>query len=446
MSFKKFSNKDFVHLHCHSFFSQFDGLSNHSDLIMEARRMGFPALAITDHGNMMGAIQQLKISKQTKTKKGDIIDLPPIKAIIGSEFYLSRQMDVGQYDGNKKNPLAKIRQPDGRRGNRHLNLYAMNYEGYQNLSMLSQKSWTHGFYSDPRIDIELLSKHCKGLMCGSACLSSVINFNLLNDQYDKAKKICILFKEMFDNNFFLEVMYHGIPEERVIIPDIFKLGKELDIPVVATNDCHYIHKNQARSQEVLMLMSTSRCIKDPKRLRFAFDEFYLKSAQEMGKIFGSRPESLTNSVMMAERINTNDIEKNLFGGMRLPKFEIPKEYNGDAYEYMKKLSWEGMKKLGWDKSSKHMEAFNKELEDIKVAQDINGYDFSTYFLIVRDYVKYAEDNDIMVGAGRGSGFASVILRCLDITYGPDPIEFGFIWERFLGFSSRRFFIPSDLGL
>lgn len=441
------TNKDFVPLHVHSSYSQFDGLAAVPDLVLKAREMGFTAMALTDHGNVMGWVQFLKECKATSNKKGPI-EYDPIKPILGCEFYLSRQMNVGQYevkrDSEGKKMAPKDFQPDGKKGNRHLNIYARNWKGYSNLCTLSQRSFTEGFYSDPRIDIDLLAKHSEGLMGGSACLSSVINVNLLYGHYDKAKKMAGLLNEIFKGNFFLEVMYHGIPEEKVIIPEIFKLSSELNIPVVATNDTHYITKDQAPSQEVLMCMSTSRCIKDPKRYSYAYHEFYLKSAQEMLKMFKDVPHVITNSKMMADRVDTADIERNLFGGMRLPKFDIPNEFE-NSFEYLKKLSWEGLKKHGWDKSEKHIKALEREIEDVRVAKENNNYDFATYFLIVKDYLDASRDMDILIGSGRGSGYASVMLRCLDITYGPDPLEYGLIWERFLGFDDIHFIKESDFG-
>lgn len=443
----KLTNKDFVQMHNHSSYSQFDGLAPISSLVLRAREMGFPAIAITDHGNIMSWVQFLKECKATSNKKGPI-EFDPIKPILGCEMYLARSMDVGQYevkrDSEGKKLAPKDFQPDGKKGNRHLNLYARNWEGYKNLCTLSQRSFTDGFYSDPRIDIELLSKHSEGLMGGSACLSSVINVNLLYGNYDKAKKMTGLLNEIFKGNFFLEVMYHGIPEEKAIIPDIFKLSSELGIPVVATNDCHYIRKEQAASQEVLMCMSTSRCIKDPKRYSYAYHEFYLKSAEEMLKMFKDVPHVITNSKLMADRVDTADIERNLFGGMRLPKFDIPDEFE-DSFEYLKKLSWDGLKKHGWNKSEKHIKALEKEIEDVRVAKVHNHYDFATYFLIVKDYCDASRDMGILMGSGRGSGYASVMLRCLDITYGVDPLEYDLIWERFLGFDQKNFIIEEDLG-
>lgn len=439
-----FSNKDFVHWHCHSDRSSFDGLCSPEDLAMQARKMGFPAIALTDHGSIMGWIKFLQACRATKDKKGNDIPYPPIKPILGCEFYLARKMDIGQYEKKRDTAVIKKNQPDGRRGNRHLNLYCLNFEGYKNICRMSQASFTNGFYYDPRVDIDLLSKHSAGVMCGSACLSSVINVNLMHGKYDRAKHICGLLNEIFDGNFFLEVMFHGIREEREIIPLIFKLSSELSIPVVCTNDSHYITNDQGESQELLLCMSQQRCIKDPDRLRFGHMEFYLKSAQEMAKIFGSAPHCLYNSVAMAERIDAGDIEKNLFGGMRLPKFDIPSEYK-NAYDYLCSLAWEGMKRVGWDDSVEHISTLKMELNDVKVAYDANNYDFSTYFLIVRDYIQDAKKQGVLVGCGRGSGYASILLRCLGITYGIDPIKYGLIWERFLGFSNLAFIKESDFG-
>lgn len=441
-----FNNKDFVHFHVHSEFSQFDGLAKIDKLALKAREMGCPAIALTDHGNIQGWIKFLQQCRVKQDKKGNEIPFPAIKPILGCEMYLSRKMDIGQNEENSriKRDKAKLHQPDARRGNRHLNIYAMNWEGYKNLCTLSQSSFTDGFYFDPRIDIEYLAKHSEGLMGGSACLSSIININLVYGRYDKAKKIAGMFNEIFSGNFFLEIMYHGIVEERNIIPDILKMSSELSIPVIATNDVHYIDQYQGYSQEVLMCMSQGRCMKDPRRLQFNHREFYLKSAEEMGKMFGSIPHVLYNSVNMAERVDTLDIESHLFGGMRLPEFDIPKGYN-NAYEYLCELAWDGMKKIGWDQSPIHVDRLKMELNDVKVAKDSNNYDFATYFLIVRDYITEAENKGTLVGCGRGSGYASVLLRTLGITYGVDPIKYGLLWERFLGFDDKRYIREDDFG-
>ena len=442
----KFSNKDFVPFHCHTTCSHFDSIISPDKLALTAREMGFPAIAVTDHGNIQAWPSMLKHCKSTKDKKGNPINLPHIKSILGSEFYLSRSMNIGQYDKTKdKTEKTKKGQPDGRRGNRHLNLFALNFEGYKNICTLSQRSFTEGFYFDPRIDIDLLSKHSAGVMASTACLSGLVNVNLVYGRYDVAKNIAGILNEIFNKNFFLEIMYHGIAEQKEIIPDIFKMSSELNIPIVATVDSHYLKKEHADAQEVFMCMSQQKCVKDPKHLSFKHHEFYLKSAEEMGEIFGSTPEVIYNSVKMAERVDTNDIEKNLFGGMRLPKFDIPSEFK-TPHEYMEKLAWEGMKRVGWENSTEHIVALKKELEDVRIAKENNNYDFATYFLIVMDYIQYARNNDIFLGPGRGSGYASVLLRCLGITYGIDPLIKGkLLWERFLGFDSRKFIKESDFG-
>ncbi len=444
----KISNSDFVHLHNHSEYSSFDGLNKMSFFTSHAKKMGFKALALTDHGNMGGAIKFIQAcGKEEKTKIKDEngkeieVILNPIKPIVGAEFYLSKNRHVNFTEKKEGSKIIKG-QTDKRKGNRHLVLIAKNWKGWQNLCTLSQLSWTEGHYIDPRIDLEILAKYSEGIICNSACLSSVVNANLLHDRYKEAKKAAGIFKDIFRDDFHLEVMYHGINAEAKIIPDIIKLSKDINAPVIATNDCHYCRKDQGLSQELLMCMSTSRCLHDPKRIHFPHHEFYMKSAEEMGKIFGSYPEFITNTVMVADKVDAQDILENMKAGMRLPAYNIPDNFES-PYEYMKHLALEGMKKLGWDKSDAHMKRLNLEMEDVKVAWENNKYDFATYFLIVRDYIQEANNRKILTGCGRGSGYASVLLRALGIAYGPDPIEHDLIWERFLGFDWKHFIQEKD---
>jgi len=396
--------------------------------------MGFPALAITDHGNVGGIVKFIKECQSTKDKGDSIYAYPTIKPIVGSEFYLAKD----------RSAHSKAEQRDEKRGNYHLILLAKNWQGYQNLCTLSQKSYLEGFFYDPRIDIDLLSQYSDGLICSSACLKGIINYNLLYDRYDQAKKVCAIFKDIFKDDFFLEIMYHGIDAERMIIPDILKLSSELNIPVIATNDVHYVLKEHAKSHEVLSCMNSSKCILDPKRMHHSYDEFYLKSAVEMGMLFSDIPQVLTNTLAVAERVDDNDIVRNLFGGMKLPNYEIPDGFK-DSFEYLSHLAWDGLKKINKDKSKPHIEALKKELNDIDIALKNNGYDFGTYFLIVEDIISFAKSKGILTGPGRGSGFASVLLRCLGATYGPDPLEYSLLWERFLGFANSRFIRAEDLG-
>lgn len=439
------SNADFVHLHNHTEYSSFDGLnrvlSDEKDgkitrygFPMLARKMGFRALACTDHGTIGGSVKFMQeCLRKAKDENGN--ELPPIKPIVGCEFYLS------------KNRFAHSpeEQPDGRQGNRHLLLIAKNWTGYQNLCALSQESWKNTYYKDPRIDIELLARHSEGLICSSACLSSVINANLLYDRYDQAKKSVAVFKDIFEGDFYLEAMYHGIDAEAMVIPDILKLGREMDVSVIATNDVHYGCKDAGPSHELLVAMSTSRCLTDPKRLSFPYHEFYLKSAAEMAKHFGSNPEMLLNTVAVADKINSEDILNHMKSGMRLPRYDIPAGFSS-PHQYLEHLAWEGAKKLGWDTSAAHAGRLKIELEDIRIAWENNKYDFATYLLIVRDYIMEARKRNILTGCGRGSGYGSLLLRTLGITYGPDPLKYGLLWERFLGFDDRYFVDAADFGL
>jgi DNA polymerase-3 subunit alpha len=449
-----FLNSNYVPLHCHSDFSKFDGLAKLAKFVLKARLMGFPALALTDHGTVGGWVKFIAECGRKKTKKGEPLlipgtdkPLPPLKAIVGAEFYLARRHGWHGVEAEREgNPYfdGTNKQPDGRKGNRHLILLARDWEGYQNLCRLSEASWVHGFYHNPRIDIELLAKHSKGLICQSACLSSLINHLLLTDRFDQAKRAATIFKDIFGPYFFLEVMYHGISAEAFIIPEVLKLGAMLGIPVICTNDSHYIEKSQARSQEVLMALNTSKCMLDPKHIHFPYDEFYLKSAQEMAVMFGHRPELLHNTIAVAEMVNAKEIETKM-GGMRLPAFRVPPEFK-DPQDYLEKLAWDGMKRLNWDTSERHVNALKRELYDVRVAKESNNYDFATYFLVVWDYVAEARKRQILTGCGRGSGYASVLLRALNITYGPDPLVYGLLWERFLAFDDKRFVIDGDFGL
>lgn len=429
------NNSDFAHWHVHTEFSSFDGLSPVEALIYKAREMGFPAIAITDHGVVSSWIKVLRLSAAKKDKRDNVIAHDPIKPILGAELYLSANHRY----------RSKEDQINGKSGNRHINLFASNYEGYKNISKLCQLGWTDGFYHSPRIDVNQLIEHSKGVVLGSACLSSVVNANLLYGRYDKAIEAASMFKDIFQDRMFLEVMYHGISEEAKIIPDIFKISKELKIPVLATNDCHFINKDDGQSQEVLMAMSTSKCLKDPKRLHFPYYEFYVKSAEEMMHLWRDTPYVIHNTVAMTEMIDTEDIKKNLFGVIRLPEFDVTEKYNS-PYECVEALAWEGLKKEGWDQSPKHVEKLKSELSDVRIALEHNNLDFPTYFLIIADAIKEAESKGIMVANGRGSGYASLLLRCMGITYGPDPLEYNLIFERFLGFSDMRFVEPRDFGL
>ena len=351
------------------------------------------------------------------------------------EFYLSKD----------RRARSKAEQPDEKAGNRHILLLAKNWVGYQNLCRLSQESWHNVYHKAARIDIEMLAKYHEGIILSSACLSSVINANLLRDRYDQAKKSLSIFKDIFKEDLFLEAMYHGIDEEAQIIPDILKLSKEMNVPVIATNDVHYSCKEAGRSHEVMLAMNTGNCITNPDRLNFPYDEFYLKNAQEMAVHFGSHPELLLNTMMVAERVDTQNIISQMKSGMRLPRYSIPEGFKSPQ-DYLESVAFEGLKKIPWGQTPEHTERLKMELEDIRIAWENNKYDFATYMLIVRDYIQEAKNRGVLTGCGRGSGYGSVLLRALGIAYGPDPLKYGLLWERFLGFDDKYFVQESDFGI
>ncbi len=405
-------------------YSKFDGFSSVSSLVKAAKGMGMRAVGITDHGTFAGAIDFLK----TCRAEG-------IRPILGMEAYLARDHKAKGKEG----------QPDGRRGNKHVNLIAKNFTGFQNVCELSQIASLDGSYYDPRVDFGLLAEYSEGVIATSACLSNVINWNLLIGQYDKAKKCVATFKDIYGDDFYMEIMYHGISAEFKVLPDIQKLAKEMDVKLLATNDCHYVTKDEAEFHEVVMCMSSNRCIRDPNRLKFPYPEFYFKSAEEMSKIFGHIPSSMMNTIEISEKCDYSDIIFVEDGGeMRLPKFDLPKDYD-NPWMYLKDLAVKGMRRLGLDKSPNHVKRLKTELMDIKLIYETKKYDFATYFLLVDDIMAWAKEQDIACGI-RGSGYGSVLLQCLGITEGVDPIEQDLMWERFLGFDDLMFLSEEDFNI
>lgn len=382
------------------------------------------ACALTDHGTFAGAIDFLNKCRQNK-----------IKPILGIETYMARDHKCKNKDGQK----------DGRKGNRHLILLAKNLEGYKNICTISQKASLEGYYYDPRTDLELLEKYSTGVIASSACLSNPINWNLSIDRYEEAKQCAGVFKEIFKDDFYLEVMYHGIDIQAKILPDIQKIGQELDIKCYASNDSHYIKKSDAEFHEYIMCVSSGRTVKDPRRLKFPYKEFYYKSPAEMHKIFGHAPSLLKNTIEVAEKCDYSDLVFVEDGGsMRLPKFELPEGFT-DPYVYLVKLAWDGLKRLKLDQSQEHVDRLKLELSDIKLVWDTKRYDFSTYFLIVQDVMNFAKRNKIGAGV-RGSGYGSLLLKCIGVVDSAiDPVKMGLLWTRFLGFDAQYFISEQDFG-
>ncbi len=417
-------DSDFVQIHNHTVFSKFDGFSTVKGLVGAAKALGMSHVGITDHGTFAGAIHFLKECRAQE-----------VHAILGIESYLARDHLCHSKSG----------QPDEMQGNKHINIIAKNRKGYQNVCALSQTASIDGFYYQPRIDFELLSKYREGVIVTSACLSNIINFALSRDKYDEAKQAAGMFQDIFKDDFYLEMMYHGIDKEAFILPMIYKLGKELNIQVIATNDCHYINKEDAEYQKLLMCMSTLRSVKDPKRPgQFPYNEFYFKSAEEMSKMFGHIPRVMRATKELAEKCDYSDIvfiEDN--GKMLLPKFDIPTQFKSPL-EYLEHLAFNGMKQRGLDDNPERIVRLKQELSDLKLIWDTKRYDFATYFLVVEDIMRFAREKGI--GAGiRGSGCGSMLIRCLGLSE-VDPVDMKLMWERFLGFDDKYFLSENDFGV
>lgn len=386
----------FVHLHNHSEYSLLDGACRLETLVKTAKEMGMGAVAVTDHGSMYSAVDFYKLAK----KHG-------IKPIIGCEVYVAPN---SRFDKNGELDRA----------NYHMVLLCENNTGYKNLAQILSQAWTEGFYNKPRIDDGLLEKHHDGLICLSACLAGEIPRLISRGSINAAKKKALYYNELFgEGNFYLELQNHGIVEEQHVARQLQKLSAETGIPMVVTNDCHYIKKEDSYLHQILLCIQTNHTINDPDKMEFTTDEFYFKSEQEMRGLFKNLPEAYDNTAKIAERCNV-EFE---FGKTKLPHFEVPD--NKDHFEYFKSLCIDGLHKLyGQSPSNEIAQRLNYELSIIKEM----GY--TDYFLIVADFINYAKSRDIPVGPGRGSGAGSLAAYCIGIT-GIDPIKYNLLFERFL---------------
>jgi len=416
---------DFIHLHNHSEYSPIDSCCAISKFADYCRKMDMPAVALTDHGNMQGAILFYKACTADSDKDGNPIK--PIKPIIGSEFYICPD---------------RFDKEHGRKASRHLILMAENNKGYLNLMRLSELSYTEGFYYTPRIDFELLKEYHEGLICSSACIIGGIPRAIIDGDHKRAKEETAQYKDLFGDRFYLEVQNHGIEEQQVANKGIKKLSDEMGIPIIATNDVHYFEKKHSFSQEVLMAVNRKITISNPKHLSFGDTaEFYFKTLDEMKEKFDGWDDSIFhNTVEIAERCNV-EIE---LGGMLLPEYDLPDGFNND-WDYLKHLAYEGMKRLGFDKDKEYIERLEEELYDVRMVNEVKGYNFARYFLMVWDYVNYAHEQGIITGCGRGSACGSLLLYCLDVTK-IDPIKYDLVWWRFLTVDKRPAIKPEDFGL
>ncbi|WP_295089255.1 DNA polymerase III subunit alpha [Ruminococcus sp.] len=387
---------EFVNLHVHTEYSLLDGACRIDELIKRVKELGQTAIAITDHGNMYGVVEFWKAAREQG-----------INPIIGCEVYVARR-------------TLHDREPKLDSSPYHLILLCENNEGYSNLVKLVSYASIEGFYNKPRVDIELLKKYHSGLICMSACLAGEIQSLLSDGEYEAAKSVAIKYRDIFGkDNYYIEIQNHGMKEEVTNLPLLYKLSFETGIPLVATNDCHYIYKQDSEMQNVLLCIQTGKTLDDPDRLKFETDEFYIKSANEMAELFKGHEEAVSNTKIIAERCNV-EFE---FGNIKLPKFTI----NGinDNKQFFRELCRKGM----IEKYSSNPPANVSDRLEYEISV-ITQMGYTDYYLIVWDFIRYAKEHDVPVGPGRGSGAGSLCAYCIGIT-GIDPIKFNLLFERFL---------------
>ena len=399
---------EFTHLHVHTGYSLLDGAAKIKELVHRAKELGYGSLAITDHGVMYGVIEFYEACMAEG-----------IKPILGCEVYVS--------------PGSRFDREIGKGDERyyHLVLLAETDQGYHNLSKIVTRGFTEGFYYKPRVDMEVLEKYHEGIIALSACLAGEVATHLRKNDYDGARDAAIKYRNIFgEDNYFLEMQDHGIPDQATVNAGVMRLSKELGIPMVVTNDSHYIYAEDWEAHDVLLCIQTNRKVQDENRMRYDGGQYYLKSKEEMAELFPYATEALENTHKIAERCNV----KIVFGEQKVPKFDVPDGYT--AEEYLEKLVYDGMNKKYGIKY--------EDTEDLKEGE--KGYDvrqridyelsviksmgFVDYFLIVWDFIHFAKTNGIAVGPGRGSAVGSVVAYCLDITT-IEPLQYDLLFERFL---------------
>ena len=385
----------FVHLHVHSEYSLLDGACRIKDLAARAAELGQTACAVTDHGVMYGAVQFYKACKAAG-----------IKPIIGCEVYVAPR---SRFDKEREYDSARY----------HLVLLCENMDGYRNLCRLVSRSFTEGFYTKPRVDRELLRRYSGGLIALSACLAGEIPRALAEGSYSKAKNTALELQEIFgENNFFLELQDHGLDEQKQINPDLIRLHRDTGIPLVVTNDCHYLNREDADAQDVLLCIQTGKTVEDTDRMRFGSSEFYLKSEEEMRALFPELPEAADNTAAVADRC-TVEFE---FGHYHLPEFALPEGVR--SADYLRSQCEAGFASRYGRGSPELRKQMDYELDMI------GRMGFTDYFLIVQDFVLFAKNSGIPVGPGRGSAAGSIVSYCLGIT-DIDPVKYSLYFERFL---------------
>lgn len=392
-------NSPFIHLHVHTEYSILDGLASIGELVSKAREFGLPALAITDHGNMFGA---LDFYTQCRAQG--------IKPIIGCEVYVAPKSRL-EKQGSESDETAF-----------HLVLLARDEAGYKNLMKLSSAGYLEGFYYRPRIDKELLTAHSRGLLALSSCTKGEVAQMLLKGRPDRALEAAAFYRELFGEHYFLEVQNHGLEEERAALPGILELADKLNLPLVATNDVHYLSSGDAKAHAVQLCIQTSTTMDDPNRFRFANESFYFRSPQEMVRLFSELPQAVANTLAVAERCNLQISDLGT-GKLNLPHFPIPPQYENQM-AYLRYLAQSGLERRYPKVTPGLKERLDKELAIIE------RMGFAGYFLVIKDFIDFAKERRVPVGPGRGSAVGSLVLYSLGITE-VDPIRYGLLFERFL---------------
>ena len=385
----------FVHLHVHTEYSLLDGACRIDGLMDRVKELGQTAVAITDHGVMYGCIDFYKAAKAAG-----------VKPIIGCEVYVARRTMADRVHGIDNDPY-------------HLVLLCENRKGYENLCLMVSEAFTNGFYGKPRVDLALLEKYHEGLIATSACLAGGVAQFLMDEDYKSAKAYALRLAEIFGpERFYLDLQDHGIDEQRAVNQGVLRLARETGLPLVVTNDCHYLRKEDAEMQDVLLCIQTGKTVDEPNRMKFSTEEFYLKSEEELRTLFPNCDEAFANTAKIADMCNVEFV----FNQYHLPSFPVPEGYTNEAY--FRKLCMDGFKERYENPPESYLERLEYEIGVISRMGYVN------YYLIVWDFIRYAKESGIPVGPGRGSGAASIVAYCMHITE-VDPMKYALIFERFL---------------
>ena len=385
----------FVHLHVHTEYSLLDGACRIDGLMERVKELGQGAVAITDHGVMYGCIDFYKAAKAAG-----------VKPIIGCEVYVARRRMEDRVHGIDNDPY-------------HLVLLCENRKGYENLCLMVSEAFTHGFYGKPRVDLELLEKYHEGLIATSACLAGGVAQYLMDEDYDAAKAYALKMSGIFGpEHFYLELQDHGIDEQRMVNQGVLRLARETGLPLIVSNDAHYLRKENAEMQDVLLCIQTGRTVDEPNRMKFQTEEFYIKSEEELRQLFPNCDEAFENTVKIADMCNLEFV----FNEYHLPSFPVPEGYTNE--EYFRKVCYDGFKERYENPPEEYLDRLEYEIGVISRMGYVN------YYLIVWDFIRYAKEQGIPVGPGRGSGAASIAAYCMHITE-VDPMKYALIFERFL---------------